>query len=101
MLEFLSARQHQPEMLDQPDADPRGLLKSLSYMRIMNRLLGYNRLIVHHLERFSVRWAPGQTIRIADVGTGSADIPLTILKWAQKKGFDIRIVAVDLHPFIV
>lgn len=88
-------------MLDAPDADRRGLLKSLSYIRIMNKLLGYDTLITRHLERFSSNWKPGQTIRILDVGTGSADIPLTILKWAQSRGFDLRIVGLDLHPFIV
>ncbi|HEX4793503.1 MAG TPA: methyltransferase domain-containing protein [Humisphaera sp.] len=101
MLDFLSDRQHQPEMLDAPDADPRSLLKSLSYIRIMNRLLGYDRLIVRHLERFSSRWTPGQTIRILDVGTGSADIPLKVLKWAERRGFEVRIVAIDLHAYIV
>ena len=100
MLGFLSVRRHQPEMLDEPNADRRGLLKSLSYIRIFNRLLGYDRLIVAQLERFSAGWKPGETIRILDVGTGSADIPLTILQWAQGKGFDVRIIGLDLHPII-
>jgi 2-polyprenyl-3-methyl-5-hydroxy-6-metoxy-1,4-benzoquinol methylase len=100
MLGFLSVRRHQPEMMDEPNADRGGLLKSLSYIRIFNRLLGYGRLIVAQLDRFSAGWQPGETIRILDVGTGSADIPLAILQWAQRKGLDVRIVALDLHPLI-
>ena len=93
-------RRHQPEMMDEPNADERGLLKSLSFIRFFNRLLGYRRLIVSQLDRFSAGWKPGETIRILDVGTGSADIPLAVLNWAQAKGFDVRIIGLDLHPMI-
>jgi SAM-dependent methyltransferase len=36
-------------------------------------------------------------ITIVDFATGSADVPMAILKWAQGRGFDVRIVALDLH----
>jgi ubiquinone/menaquinone biosynthesis C-methylase UbiE len=100
MLRFLSVRRHQPEMMDEPNADRCGLLKALSYIRFFNRLLGYGRLIVAQLNRFSAGWKPGETIRILDVGTGSADIPLAILKWAAAKNLDVRIIGLDLHPII-
>ena len=100
MLGFLSVRRHQPEMMDEPHADKLGLRKSLSYIRIFNRLLGYRRLVVAQLDRFSAGWKPAETIRILDVGTGSADIPLAVLRWADAKGFDVRIFGLDLHPMI-
>jgi ubiquinone/menaquinone biosynthesis C-methylase UbiE len=101
MLGSLSVRQRQPELLDEPDVDPRNLRKSLAFIRWINRLMGYDRLIVHHLERFSSAWQPGQTLRILDVGTGSADIPLAILRWASEKGFAVRVVGIDLHPQVI
>ena len=46
-------------------------------------------------------WPAGKTIRILDVGTGSADIPLGILKWARKRGFDIRVTGIDLQKSVI
>lgn len=94
----LSRRCRQEEWLDAPDADPVQLRKSLSYIRWVNRLFRYTRATISHLERFSSKWNRSQTIRILDVATGSADIPRAILTWARQKGFDVRIVGIDLHP---
>lgn len=97
MARFLSSRQRQAEWMDEPNADPRQLRQSLAYIRRINRLMGYDRLIVHYLRRFSAQWKPGETIRILDIGTGSADIPQAILHWANRHGFDVRVVGIDLH----
>ena len=93
----LRSRQRQAEWMDDPAADPGDLRRSLAYIRRINTLLGYTRASVGHLRRFSRNWRPGETIRILDVATGSADIPRAILRWADRKGFDLRIVAVDRH----
>ena len=93
----LTARRRQSEWMDDPAADPADLARSLTYIRRVNALLGYTRATVGHLESFSRRWTPGQTVRILDVATGSADVPLAILKWSRRRGFDVRIVAIDLH----
>lgn len=98
MARFLSVRHRQAEWMDQPDADPRQLAQSLAYIRRINWLMGYDRLIVRYLRRFIAQWKPGETIRILDVGTGSADIPQTILHWANRRGLDVRVVGIDLHP---
>ena len=87
--------------MDAPDADPEQLRRSLAFIRRVNRLFGYTRATLKHLDRFSRRWEPGRTVRILDVATGSADIPLAILKWARRRGFDVRIVGVDLHAATV
>src|SRR3954447_2573847 len=97
MLHFLRERQREPEWMDAPDADPRELERSLRFIRRVNRLLGYTRATLWHLERFSRTWKSGQRITLIDFATGSADIPRAILKWAQRRGFDVRIVGVDLH----
>lgn len=101
MARFLSSRQRQAEWMDAPDADPRQLRQSLAYIRRINWLMGYDRLIVHYLRGFSARWKPGETIRILDVATGSADIPRAILRWASRRGFEVRVVGIDLSPQVV
>jgi ubiquinone/menaquinone biosynthesis C-methylase UbiE len=83
--------------MDAPSVDPHQLRKSLRYIRWINRLLGYTRATLWHLNRFSAGWKPGETITMLDVATGSADIPRTILQWAKTRGFDVRIVGLDRH----
>jgi SAM-dependent methyltransferase len=96
-LPSLRTRNRQVEWMDDPSASPGELARSLAYIRRVNALLGYTRATVGHLERFSRRWKPGETVRILDVATGSADIPRAVLRWSRRRGFDVRIVAVDLH----
>ena len=83
--------------MDAPAADPAQLRRSLSFIRVVNRLLGYTRATLGHLERFSRTWPRGQTIRIVDLATGSADVPRAILRWADRHDWDVRIVGVDNH----
>src|SRR2546421_2153208 len=101
MLDFLHVRRRHPELLDEPDVDPQSLAASLAYIRRINWLLGYSRLIVRQLARFSKGWKPEQTIRILDVGTGSADIPRAILRWSNRRKIDVRVVGIDLHALTV
>ena len=90
-------RRREPEWMDDPAADPADLRRSLDYIRRVNSLLGYTRATVGHLKRFSRGWRPGETLRILDVATGSADVPRAVLRWSRRRGFDVRVVGVDLH----
>lgn len=83
--------------MDRPGVDPALLERSLRFIRIVNRCLFYTRATLWHLRQFSRNWKPGERISIIDLATGSADVPLAILNWADRAGFDIRITAVDLH----
>jgi ubiquinone/menaquinone biosynthesis C-methylase UbiE len=98
---FLSSRRRQREWMDQPDADPHELRQSLNFIQRINTLLGYTRATLGHLERFSRSWKPGERIDIIDLATGSADIPRAILRWADRRGFNVHIVGVDRHPVTV
>ena len=98
MFESLAVRRRQAEWMDAPDADPQLLRDSLVFIRRVNRWLGYTRATLRHLIEFSREWKPGEPIRILDIATGSADIPLAILKWADKTGWDVQVVGADLHP---
>lgn len=83
--------------MDAPDADPIQLQKSLAFIRRINRLLGYTRATLWHLNRFAQSWKSNERIDLIDFATGSADIPRAILRWADRRGFDIHITAIDLH----
>ncbi|HEV2295768.1 MAG TPA: methyltransferase domain-containing protein [Tepidisphaeraceae bacterium] len=94
---WLAHRQREAEWMDEDEVDPRELRRSLRFIRWVNRLFGYTWATLSHLERFSARWKQGERIEILDVATGSADVPLAIVRWGERRGFDVRVVGVDLH----
>jgi SAM-dependent methyltransferase len=83
--------------MDDPNADPEVLRDSLQFLAKVNSRAGYTRATLCHLKGFARRWKPGQTIRMIDLATGSADIPRAILRWSRAAGFDVKIVGVDRH----
>jgi SAM-dependent methyltransferase len=96
----LTHRNRTAEWMDEPEADPRLVAKSLRYIRVINRLFRYTQATIGHLEQFSARWAPGERITMVDLATGSADIPRAILRWADRRGFNVHVTGVDRHPTI-
>ena len=97
----LPVRRLQNEWMDADGVDPRQLNISLRFIRRINSVLGYTRATLGHLERFSKTWERGKTIRLIDLATGSADVPRAILRWADRRGWDVRIVGVDRHAVTV
>ena len=97
MIPDLRQRRRSDELMDAPDADPALVRKSLRFLRRVNRLLGYTRSTLRHLERFSQSWPRGDRIRVIDFATGSADLPRAILRWADRRRLDVWVVGVDLH----
>jgi ubiquinone/menaquinone biosynthesis C-methylase UbiE len=96
-LRDLSQRRREAEWMDSPGADPAVLADSLRFIRRINAALGYTRATLSHLKRFSASWKHGETIRIIDFATGSGDVPLAICRWANRRGFNVRVVGIDLH----
>ncbi len=94
---MLTARRCTPELMDDPNVDRAELEASLRFIRTVNRRLGGAAAVLKHLQRWSADWPSRQTIRILDIGTGSADIPLAISDWAAASQHPVHITAVDLH----
>ena len=94
----MSARQFdaaEPELMDRPDAPPADLEAALRSLRGLNRYFGSHALV----QRFVRRWIKkGDRLRIADLATGSADIPRLVADHARSVGAEVEIVAVDNHP---
>ena len=91
-------RRREPELMDQPDADPQELERSLDDLRGVNRWLGGTRVALRSLRPLLPRQRRGDTVRVLDVASGSADIPVEVARWARRKGRPLEVVATDLHP---
>jgi SAM-dependent methyltransferase len=88
------------ELMDRPDAPAGELTGSLADIARLDRI-GATGALCRLVEPFFARQRPGETLRILDVGTGAADIPLAIARRARRRGRRVRIVALDVHPTIV
>ncbi len=95
---FLTDRILTPEKMDDPGVPVADLRSSFRFIRFVNRWLGGASAVVNHLRRWSHRWPKGETIRILDIATGCADIPIAIARWAATAGHQVHITGVDRHP---
>jgi SAM-dependent methyltransferase len=87
-----------PELMDDPAIDPAALAGSLRFIRMVNTRLGGTAAALGPIRRWARAWPASETIRILDIGTGSADIPLAIAEWARMHDRRVHITCVDLHP---
>ena len=83
------------ELLDQNCGSLAEVRQSLQDIRRINAWLGGTRLtcraVFELLEKRGV-----QSARILDVGTGSADIPQTLVERGNRRGYDLKVIALDL-----
>jgi SAM-dependent methyltransferase len=98
---YLTGRKLSREGMDDPRADRGELDASLRYLRWINRRLGGASAAIAALEHSARDWPNNRAIRMLDVGTGSADIPLAIADWAKRRGRRVNITAIDAHPVTV
>ncbi len=96
-----AARARGVELMDTGDYVPAELRSNLADLRLYNRWLGGARLVLRELnrmldERAGAGGAPG-ALSVLDVGTGSADIPLAIQRWAARRGITAGVEGVDAN----
>lgn len=84
-------------MMDDPAADRGELDRSLRFIRGVNRRLGGTSATLGYLKTWSVDWPAGAVVRVLDIGTGSADIPLAIVRWARGCGLRVHVTGIDAH----
>lgn len=90
-----------PERLDDPSASREELEASFRFIRIVNRRLGGVAAIEHELARLVPAWPKDRPLRMLDLGTGVADLPLAAAAWADRQGLDIECVGLEIHPGVL
>jgi 2-polyprenyl-3-methyl-5-hydroxy-6-metoxy-1,4-benzoquinol methylase len=92
------------EWLDAETMDDAALRRNLADIRRINGLLGWTAFTVRGVARQAKaisKITGKREFSLLDVASGSADIPLAIARWAERAGYDTRIVATDISPQIV
>lgn len=82
--------------MDEAVASGRDLERALGELGWINRFLGGCKAT---LDTFS-QMESADRIEVLDIGTGAADIPMALVKWARARGVAIRVKAVDFNPAV-
>ena len=84
--------------MDRVDNSREELEAALASIRRVNRWLGGRNALVQALEPWLRDPPKGRPLRLLDIGTGDADIPLAVAREAAKRGIELQIVAIELDP---
>lgn len=91
------------ELMDDPGRSYPELQETLRDLGWINRWFGAHAFVRGFLDRILPAWtARGahetRPLRLLDVATGGADIPIAVTEWAEHRGVAVHVVAVDRHP---
>ena len=89
------------ELLDELGHDPAELASSLRDVRGVNQFFGGLRTVRTALPRLLAATSPERPVTILDLATGSADIPVNVVRWARRQGRTVDITASDYSPDIL
>jgi len=84
------------EQMDDPAADPDMLDKTYARFRLVNAVVSGERAVYRQWVR--PRLSAGWGTRLLDVGTGSADLPRRLLRWARADRLRLEVTAIDPDP---
>ena len=84
------------ELMDDPALDPSAHAHALRGLARINAMSGIVRQLYPILKKAAER--RGRPLTITDIATGSADLPVALLRRAQRDGIKLEITACDISP---
>ncbi|ANJ29079.1 hypothetical protein ATC03_18845 [Agromyces aureus] len=79
--------------MDAADADPAMLAKTYERFRLVNAVVSGERAVYTRWLR--PRRSAGRVVRVLDIGSGSADLPRRLLRWATRDRLRLVVTAID------
>jgi 2-polyprenyl-3-methyl-5-hydroxy-6-metoxy-1,4-benzoquinol methylase len=95
------ARWPGPELMDDPACNETLLLRTVDQFRSINRLVGRYQTVLNRLVLDDMAREPDRDYHFIDLGAGGCDIPVWLLGAARRRGFKLRITALDSDERIV
>ncbi len=92
---MFNSRIHKQEIIDQPDCSPETIRKSHQFMRWVNRYFGGTAAVKDFIRYARTQVSEEKTLKILDIGSGSCDIPLSVIKWANRKNINVCFTCVE------
>ena len=84
-----------PELMDRPQPVSPALERDLANLRGLNRWFGAWRIVRKVLGPV---WGKGGKVRIADLCSGSGDLPRLMVELGRQQGTAVQVEAVEGHP---
>ncbi|HEY3381908.1 MAG TPA: methyltransferase domain-containing protein [Vicinamibacterales bacterium] len=97
----LVARATGEELMDSNQWPAPVVRKTLRFLELTNRCFGGAAVVLRRFVSWHGQRAFTASLRILDVGTGGADVPVALINWARPLGLDLRVTAIDSAPDIV
>ncbi len=85
------------EFLDAPDSDPHLTEEGYRFMKLVNRIGGGTPAVREFLTAELGDHPRDRPVRILDIGVGGGDIPLSIMRWARRRGYRVEFTCVDFN----
>lgn len=84
------------ERMDDPGCDREKLERTYAQFRVINAVVaGWRATYRRHLRPVLRRDRPTTAL---DIGCGGGDVSRSLLRWARRDGFDLRITGIDPDP---
>lgn len=80
-----------------PGFDPDLAERSYGLMRWVNRVLGGIRMVKRFIGAEALNPPQGRPLRVLDLGSGSADIPLAVSHWALRHGLNVQFTCLEIN----
>ena len=81
------------ELMDDHDGDVAALARTYERFRLVNAVVSNQRAVYRRWVRPCL--SPTETRRVLDIGTGGADLPRALLRWARADGLRLEVTAID------
>ncbi len=92
---MFDSRAAETEYLDRPECDAALAAASYRFMERINRYFGGIRAVRRFLADHTPGPATGGRLRILDIGAGSCDIPLAVIRWAAAGGIRLHFTCLE------
>lgn len=92
----LDSRAKEEELMDDFSMGGEELREALRHLRRLNKIFAAPGPTVSGIEKLWNSIGTPDKLTILDVGAGSGDVNLKLLKWAKHQGIDMHITLVDL-----
>ncbi len=94
-----SKRSEETEIMDDLLCSGEVLKQTLRELDVINKRLGGNKISLNGLKHFNLH--TNKPTVIADLGCGSGDIMIQMIKWARKTGNQLKCIGIDANPNII
>jgi 2-polyprenyl-3-methyl-5-hydroxy-6-metoxy-1,4-benzoquinol methylase len=81
------------ELMDEPNGDVAKLERTYERFRLINAVVSNQRAVYRRWIRPCL--SATEVRRVLDIGTGGADLPRALLRWARADGLRLEVTAID------